>query len=105
MINFHEIRRLKKTNYDGFKFVLILLDEMSQFVTLIPTKDMRAETAAQEIMDHLSLRFGAFRYLVSDRSISRLNQLFEAFLKMPGMQAHHVRTSPFRPQTNSLTVQ
>jgi hypothetical protein len=64
---------------------------------------MRAETAAQAIMDHLILRFGAFRCLVSDRSTSWLNQLFEAFLNMPGMQAHHVRTSPFCARTNSLT--
>jgi hypothetical protein len=103
MLDFHEIRPPKNTNHDGFKYVLILLEQMSQYVTLVPTKDMRAETAAQAIMDHYILRFGAFRYLVSDRSTSWLNQLFEAFLKMPGMQAHHVRTSPFRPQTNSLT--
>jgi hypothetical protein len=103
MIDYHEIRPPKNTNHEGFKYVLILLEQMSQYVTLVPTKDMRAETAAQAIMDHYILRFGAFRYLVSDRSSSWLNQLFEAFLKMPGMQAHHVRTSPFRPQTNSLT--
>jgi hypothetical protein len=84
MIDFHEIRPPKKTNQDDFKFVLILLDQTSQFVTLVPTKDMRAETAAQAIMDHFILRFGAFRYLVSDRSTSWLNQLFEAFLKCQG---------------------
>jgi hypothetical protein len=96
MIDYHEIRPPKNTNHEGFKYVLILLEQMSQYVTLVPTKDMRAETAAQAIMDHYILRFGAFRYLVSDRSSSWLNQLFEAFLKMPGMQAHHVRTSPFQ---------
>jgi hypothetical protein len=105
MIDFHEIRPPKKTTHDDFKYVLILLEQMSQYVTLVPTKDMRAETAAQAIVDHSILRFGAFGYLVSDRSTSWLNQLFEAFLKMPGIQAHHVRTSPFRPQTNSLTAQ
>jgi hypothetical protein len=103
MLDFHEIRPPKNTNHDDFKYVLILLEQMSQYVTSVPTKDMSTETAAQAIMDHYTLRFGAFRYLVSDRSTSGLNQLFEAFLKMPGMQAHHVRTSPFRPQTNSLT--
>jgi hypothetical protein len=76
---------------------------MSQFVTLIPTRDMKAETAAQAIMDHFILKFGTFRYLISDRSSSWLNQLFETFLKMPGMQAHHIKTSPYRPQTNSLS--
>jgi hypothetical protein len=88
---------------DVSKYVLILIDQMSQFVTLIPTRDMKAETAAQAIMDHFILKFGTFRYLISDRSSSWLNQLFETFLKMPGMQAHHIKTSPHRPQTNSLS--
>jgi hypothetical protein len=76
---------------------------MSQYTTLVPTRDMKAETAARAIMDHVILKFGTFRYLISDRSSSWLNQLFETFLKMPGMQAHHIKTSPYRPQTNSLS--
>jgi hypothetical protein len=103
MIDFHEIRQPKRAGKDVFKYVLILIDQMSQFVTLIPTRDMKAETAAQAIMDHFILKFGTFRYLISDRSSSWLNQLFETFLKMPGMQAHHIKTSPYRPQTNSLS--
>jgi hypothetical protein len=94
MIDFHEIRQPKRAGKDVFKYVLILIDQMSQFVTLIATRDMKAETAAQAIMDHFILKFGTFRYLISDRSSSWLNQLFEAFLKMPGMQAHHIKTSP-----------
>jgi hypothetical protein len=103
MIDFHEIRQPKRAGKDVFKYVLILIDQMSQFVTLIPTRDMKAETAAQAIMDHSILKFGTLRYLISDRSSSWLNQLFETFLKMPGMQAHHIKTSPYRPQTNSLS--
>jgi hypothetical protein len=103
MIDFHEIRQPKRAGKDVFKYVLILIDQMSQFVTLIPTRDMKAETAAQAIMDHFILKFGTFRYLISDRSSSWLNQLFETFLKMPEMQAHHIKTSPYRPQTNSLS--
>jgi hypothetical protein len=76
---------------------------MSQFTTLVPTRDMKAETAAEAIMDHFILKFGTFRYLISDGSSSWLNQLSETFRKMPGMQAHHIKTSPYRPQTNSLS--
>jgi transposase InsO family protein len=64
---------------------------------------MKAETAARAIMDHVILKFWTFRYLISDRSSSWLDQLFEAFLKMRGMQAHHIKSSPYRPQTNSLS--
>jgi hypothetical protein len=103
MIDFHEIRQPKRARKDVFKYVLILINQMSQFVTLIATRDMKAETAAQAIVDHFILNFGTFRYLISNRSSSWLNQLFETFLKMPGMQAHHIKTSPYRPQTNSLS--
>jgi hypothetical protein len=103
MIDFHEIRQPKRAGKEAHRYVLILIDQMSQFTTLIATRDMKAETAAQAIMDHFILKFGTFRYLISDRSSSWLNQLFETFLKMPGMQAHHIKTSPYRPQTNSLS--
>jgi hypothetical protein len=103
MIDFHEIRQPKRAGKDVFKYILILIDQMSQFVTLIPRRDMKAQTAAQAIMDYFILKFGMFRYLISDRSSSWRNQLFETFLKMPGMQAHHIKTSPYRPQTNSLS--
>jgi hypothetical protein len=106
MIDFHEIRQPKRAGKEAFRYVLILIevsDQMSQFTTLIATRDMKAETAAQAIMDHFILKFGTFRYLISDRSSSWLNQLFETFFKMPGMQAHHIKTSPHRPQSNSLS--
>jgi hypothetical protein len=64
IVDFHDIGPPKEANPDGFKFVLIFLDEMSQYVTLVPTKDMRADTAAQAIIDNFILRFGAFRYPV-----------------------------------------
>jgi hypothetical protein len=62
MIDFHEIRQPKRAGKDVSKYVLILIDQMSQFTTLIATRDMKAETAAQAIMDHFILKFGTFRY-------------------------------------------
>jgi hypothetical protein len=72
---------------------------------MITTKDQKAETAAKAIMDNIILKFGCFRYLVSDRSRSWLNNLFQEFLKMPNMAAFHIKTSSFHPQTNSLCEQ
>jgi hypothetical protein len=72
---------------------------------MIATKDQKAETAAKAIMDNIILKFGCFHYLVSDRSRSWLNNLFQEFLKMPNMAAFHIKTSSFHPQTNSLCEQ
>jgi hypothetical protein len=103
MIDFHEVRTEKQNRTDSYRYILILVDQFSQHVTLVPCKDMRATTAARSIMDHHILRFGCFRYLISDRSSSWLNDLFQAFLKMNHMQTFHLKTSPYRACTNSLS--
>jgi hypothetical protein len=69
----------------------------------MPCKDMRATTVARSIMEHHIQRFGYFRYLMSNRSSSWLNELFQAFLKMNQMQTFHLKTSPYRACTNSLS--
>jgi hypothetical protein len=35
---------------------------------------------------------------------SWLNQLFAAFLTLPGFEIYHIKTSPYRAQTNSLAA-
>jgi hypothetical protein len=50
MIDFDEIRQPKRAGKDVFKFVLILIDQMSQYTTLVPPRDVKAETAARAIM-------------------------------------------------------
>jgi hypothetical protein len=90
IIDFHEIRQPKRARKDVLNYVSILIAQMSHYTTLVPTRDMKAETAARAIMDHVILEFGTFRYLISARSSSWLYQLFETFFKMPVMQAHHI---------------
>jgi hypothetical protein len=67
MIDFHEIRQPKRAGKDVFRYVLILIDQMNKFTTLVPTRDIKAETAAPAIMGHFILKFGTFIYLISDR--------------------------------------
>jgi hypothetical protein len=102
-IDYHEIRTPKRETPGEYRYVLVAIDNYSHYVTLLPTKDMTAETSAKLIMDNIILKYGTFRYLISDRSTSWLNQLFAAFLKLPGFDTHHIKTSPYRPQTNSLS--
>jgi hypothetical protein len=98
-IDFHEIRTPKKSTPSEYKHVLVAIDQASNYVTLLPTANMQAATAARLIMDNIILNYGTFRYLISDRSTSWLNQLFAAFLTLPGFETHHIKTSPYRAQT------
>jgi hypothetical protein len=82
--------------------VLVAIDRASNYVTLLPTANMQAATAARLIMDNIILKCGTFRYLISDRSTSWLNQLFAAFSTLPGFETHHIKTSSYRAQSNSL---
>jgi hypothetical protein len=101
-IDFHEIRTPKKSTPSEYKYVLVAIDQASNYVTLLPTANMQAATAARLIMDNIILKYGTFRYLISDRSTSWLNQLFAAFLTLPGFETHHIKTSPYRAKVNSL---
>jgi RNase H-like domain found in reverse transcriptase/Integrase zinc binding domain len=67
MIDYHEVRQNPKVRGSPFKYILILSDQMTQYVKLIATKDMTAQTTARTIMDEWILPFGCFRYLISDR--------------------------------------
>lgn len=68
----------------------------------MPTANIKAETAARLLVDNIVLKFGAFRYLISDRSASWLHQLFAAFLTLSGFETHHIKIAPYRAQTSSL---
>jgi hypothetical protein len=100
-VDFHEIRTPKKSATSEFKYVLVAIDQASHYVTLLPTSNMQAATAARLIMDNIILKYGTFRYLITDRSTSWLNQLFAAFLTLPGFDTHHIKTSPYRAKINS----
>jgi hypothetical protein len=39
-------------------------------IILIPARDTSAETSAKLIYEHYVLRFGAFKYFISDRGTS-----------------------------------
>jgi Integrase zinc binding domain len=103
MIDYHEVRQNPKVRESPFKYILILSDQMTQYVKLIATRDMTAQTTARIIMDEWILPFGCFRYLISDRGSSFLNKLFQEFVQMPNMKIFHYKTSPYHPQTNGLS--
>jgi hypothetical protein len=103
-IDFHTVKQEKRFQKDDiFRHVLVVVESLTQFVLLIPCKTQTAEEAAQAIMDHYILKFGCFRYLISDRGSSWLNELFQTFLKMPNMKICHYKTSPYHPASNSLS--
>jgi hypothetical protein len=61
-IDFHEIRTPKKSTPRQHKYVLVAIDQASNYVTLLPTANMQAPTAARLIMDNIILKYGMFRY-------------------------------------------
>jgi hypothetical protein len=80
-----------------------MVDQFSQYLTLCPTRETTAKTAAELIMDHIIIKFGCVRYRISYRSSSWLNELFKKFLTMERMSNAHFKTSPFRPSTKART--
>ena len=102
-IDFHSVLVNKRfAKEQTFKHVFVIIDQHSQYVELIPTKDQLATTAANELFKYI-LRYGVFKNIISDRSSTFLNETFRALLQMPGMQAIHYKTSPYYPETNGIT--
>jgi hypothetical protein len=103
MIDFHTVCTDRSTRDCKLKHCLILVDQYSQFVTLKATADQKAETAARIVLDEIIMRFGCPRYLISDRGSSWLNQFFQSFLKMCHTPIFHIKTSPYKACSNSLS--
>jgi hypothetical protein len=101
-IDYHEIRLPKRDRTpEAYKYVLGIVESFTQNIILVPARDTSAETSAKLIYEHYVLRFGAFKYLISDRGTSWVNQLFTAFLNLPALKAMHIKTTPYRAKMNS----
>jgi hypothetical protein len=103
MIDFHTVCIDRSTRDCKLKHCLIEVDQYIQFVSLKATADQKSETAARIVLDEIILRFGCPRYLISNRGSSWLNEFFQSFLKMCHTAISHIKTSPYKACTNSLS--
>ena len=82
---------------NGFDYVLILKDDLSGFVRLVPATNANAETTADALIDWFSC-FGTVKQWVSDRGSHFKNEVVRS-LREKSNSSHHF-TLAYTPWTN-----
>ncbi|KAL2087111.1 hypothetical protein ACEWY4_018170 [Coilia grayii] len=83
---------------DGRENVLILTDIFTKYSQAIPTRDQRASTVAQALVQHWFYRFGPPARIHSDQGRNFESLLIQQLCQLYGIQES--RTTPYHPQGN-----
>jgi len=87
------------TSNKGKKFVLCITDAFTKYVELVALENKEAATVAEAIFNRWVCRYGVPLDIVTDQGREFCAQLSESLFKKLG--AHHFKTAPYHPQTNS----
>ena len=68
-------------NSNGFKYILIAVDYMSQWAEAIPTRTNDHQVVVKFIHQHIFCRFGCPRAIIRDRGKNFNNQQLQLMLK------------------------
>jgi transposase InsO family protein len=88
-------------NIDGYKYLMIITDRYSRFMTAVPMKDKTAQTAAQALMQGWISKHGSCNLLITDRGKEYANEIFQELARR--FNFTHNFASAGHPQSNGLT--
>jgi transposase InsO family protein len=86
---------------NGFKYLMIVTDRYSRFMTAIPMANKTAESAAQALMQGWFSKHGSCNTLITDRGKEYANTIFQTLANKFGFT--HNFASSGHPQSNGLT--
>jgi transposase InsO family protein len=87
----------KPATAHGYEHVLVIMDEFSKFVHLIPTESADAETTVRALLEWMA-RYGIVRNWVSDQGTHFLNKVVEKLSAR--LEAEHHFTAAYAPWSN-----
>ena len=86
------------TSNEKYKYILLITDSFSHWCECFPMRTQEAEEIANILYSQIFTRYGACRYLVSDRHASNMSKLVNILCKMFNVTQHF--TSSYHPQSN-----
>ena len=92
---------VSKNDPHGYRYLLLCVESLSHFVELIPLKTQEATEVADALYTHVFARYGAPRYLLSDRGTNYCSALVKRLCTHFAIK--QVRTSAFTPRTNGIS--
>jgi transposase InsO family protein len=87
------------TDKNGNKYIVVLIDAFSRYITLSAASDVSAESAAKTFYLH-TCRFGFPTSITTDNGTQFMNQLFEQLSKHYGFT--HTRSIPYSKEENGI---
>lgn len=85
---------------DGFQYILTCQDDLSRYLVAIPLKDQESETIARALTDHIILKFGCPKSILTDNGQNFVSNLMKKICKL--LQIKKIHTSVYHPQSNYL---
>ena len=82
----------------GNRYVLMIIDQFSRWLEVVPLKVMDAEAVAQAFFENYVVRFGVPFVIHTDQGRNFDSALFKSFCAM--LQSIKTRTTPYRPCSN-----
>jgi hypothetical protein len=89
-----------KTTPRGNKYVLVVTDYFTRYVTAIPLPSCTAEKTAETLYNDLFCKFGVPETIVSDQGTHFHNQLMTHMQHLLGY--NHIYSTPYHPQSNGI---
>ncbi|CAF1636815.1 unnamed protein product, partial [Adineta ricciae] len=88
------------TSSNENKYVLVVTDLFSRFVTAIPLPSNTANVTALTLFRYIFCKYGVCSTLITDQGTHFNNQLMRAFQHLLGY--HHILSTPYHPQSNGI---
>ena len=82
----------------GNQHILVIVDQFTKWLEVIPLPSQKAEVTAQALVDHFFARFGSAAQIVTDQGTNFESTLFKQVCKLLGI--HKSRTTAWRPSAN-----
>ena len=89
-----------KTSPRGNKYVLVITDYFTRYVTAISLPNCTAKTTAESLFNEFFCQFGVPETIVSDRGTHFQNQLMANMRLLIGY--NHIYSTPYHPQSNGI---
>jgi hypothetical protein len=88
------------TGDGGERYVIAAVEYVTRYAVAITAKQHTAENVAAFLMQHIVLKFGPFRELLTDGAPELTGKIIEQLMLM--LQARQTNPVPYRPQMIGL---
>ena len=85
---------------DGYRYILSAKDGFTRYCWFMPTKNMGAQTVAEELEHHIFTYWGLCETIVSDNHTTFTSTLLTEVYKKLNITKRH--TVPFNPNANQV---